>query len=125
MIEITSGVDLIRIDRFSDIKPAIRERFLKRVFTMIELLDCKNGDEHLAGRFAAKEAASKALGCGIGEVSWQEIEILVDEKGKPVLCFHGRALEIARQKGWKSWSVSISHTAEIALAGVFALIENE
>ncbi len=70
-----SGIDLIEIARLEGIRPEIRERFLRRVFTIQELEDARDSNLHLAGRFAAKEAVAKALGCGIGPVSWQEIEI--------------------------------------------------
>jgi holo-[acyl-carrier protein] synthase len=75
----------------------------------------------LAGRFAAKEAVVKALGCGIGPVSWKEIEIRRGEQGQPVLKLHGNACQIAEEQGLETWSISISHTREHAVAVVVAM----
>ncbi|PKN95703.1 MAG: hypothetical protein CVU45_00260 [Chloroflexi bacterium HGW-Chloroflexi-7] len=71
----------------------------------------------------AKEAAAKALGCGIGKVSWQDLEILNDTNGKPELILHTQAAEAASQAGWSAWSLSISHTRSYAIASVTALVE--
>ncbi len=125
MITLSTGIDLIEIDRLRNINPAIRKRFLARVFTADELICCGDRDASLAGRFAAKEAAAKALGCGIGEVKWQDLEIQSDEQNKPILVLHGKALEISSRQRWCSWSVSISHTREYALASVTALMETD
>jgi holo-[acyl-carrier protein] synthase len=120
---ISTGIDLVEIKRFFDLDPKIRARFLQRVFTESELSETNQSLQHLAGKFAAKEAASKALGCGIGEITWQDLEILNDMEGKPCLHLHQNA-EIAAQKaGWQDWSVSISHTHSNAVAVVTALIE--
>ena len=82
----------------------------------------KRVDAWVSDKFVAKEAAAKALGCGIGEVHWRDLEIQNDDQGKPVLVLHGKALEAAQKAGWLDWSVSISHTAGIAGAVVTALI---
>jgi len=111
-----SGIDLIEIARLEGVQPAIRERFLTRVFTPQELEDARDSSLHLAGRFAAKEAVAKALGCGIGPVSWQEIEIRRGQVGEPVLVLYGKARQMADDLGLTSWSVSISHTKVYALA---------
>ena len=111
-----SGIDLIEIARLEGVRPAIRERFLSRVFTPQELEDARDSSLHLAGRFAAKEAVAKALGCGIGLVSWQEIEIRRGPAGEPVLVLYGKARQMADNLGLTTWSVSISHTKEFALA---------
>ena len=118
-----TGIDLIEVERFRSQKPEIRQRFLARVYTDAELAYCGENDQHLAGRFAAKEAVSKALGCGIGEVSWQEIEILDDELGAPVLHLHGKAAERAERMGLTDWSVSITHVKEYAAAVAVAIGE--
>jgi len=123
MISIATGVDLVEVDRFLNLNPRIKERFFRRVFTPQELCDADQSVQHLAGKFAAKEAASKALGCGIGRVSWQELEIINDAKGKPELILHTTAAELASQSGWSTWSLSISHTRTHALASVTALID--
>ncbi len=125
MTTITTGIDLVEIERFRRLNPAIKKRFLNRVFTAQELSDCAGKDQSLAGRFAAKEAAAKALGCGIGEVRWQDLEILEDEQHKPTLVLHGKARTISTTRGWSSWSVSIAHTGEHAIASVTVLIEKE
>jgi len=123
MIKVETGIDLVEITRLSLLKPAIKERFVKRVYTEKELDDSAGRDDHLAGRFAAKEAAAKALGTGIGDIHWQDLEITTDETGKPSLVLHGEAEKIAMQKGWFDWSVSITHTAGMAAAVITALID--
>lgn len=124
MIKVETGIDLVEITRLSQINPAIRQRFLKRVYSQKELADAGGREDRLAGRFAAKEAAAKALGTGIGDIQWQDVEITSDENGKPSLFLHGKAEEIAHQRGWVCWSVSITHTAKIAAAVVTALIDD-
>jgi len=111
-----SGIDLIEIARLEEVRPAIRERFLARVYTPQELQDAGDSNLHLAGRFAAKEAVAKALGCGIGPISWQEIEIRRGPAGEPELVLYGKARQMADELGLTSWSVSISHTKVYALA---------
>ena len=118
-----SGIDLIEVERLGSQKPEIRQRFIERVYTEAERAYCGDNAEHLAGRFAAKEAVAKALGCGIGEVSWQEIEILNDETGMPVLTLHGKAAERAAREGLSVWSVSITHVKEMAAACAVAMGE--
>lgn len=121
-MKIRTGVDIIEIDRFETQKPALRSRFFRRVFTVRELSLIKDSFPSAAGRFAAKEAVAKALGCGIGTISWQEIEILKDESGQPQLYLKGKAQEISNKLGVKSWSVSISHSKHNAIAFAVALI---
>lgn len=123
MIGVVNGVDIIEVNRFEKLDPKIKERFLKRVFSDAELGECSGSTQSLAGKFAAKEAASKALGCGIGTMRWQDLEILKDDQGKPQLLLHERAMEVARSAGWFSWSVSISHTITHAVALVTALFD--
>lgn len=125
MLKIETGVDLVEIARFSTINPKIRQRFLCRVYTDAEISACNGRDDHFAGRFAAKEAAAKALGTGIGILQWHDLELLPDENGKPVLVLHGEAEKIAFQKGWSSWSVSITHTGSLAVSVVTALLEEK
>lgn len=115
-MNLRTGIDLIEINRLSGLKPSVRPRFLKRVFTPRELAEAGDSDIHLAGRFAAKEAVSKALGTGIGQVSWQEIEIQRDKSGEPVLRLHGNAKRLAEAQGLTIWSVSISHSDAYAVA---------
>jgi holo-[acyl-carrier protein] synthase len=74
-------------------------------------------------RFAAKEAAVKALGTGIGPVSWNEVETLHRPSGEPYLVLHGRAAQIAASLGLVTWAVSLSHSREMAVAVVVASSE--
>jgi holo-[acyl-carrier-protein] synthase len=118
-----TGIDLVRIDRLQSQRPEIRRRFLQRVFTEGELAEVGHSDASLAGRFAAKEAASKMLGSGIGKVRWQDIEIRRGQYGAPELIFHGFALQIADWLGLEKWSVSISHEKDYAVAVVLGIGE--
>lgn len=111
-----SGIDTIEISRLADIQPAIRERFIQRVFTAGERKQARDRNDVLSGLFAAKEAVSKALGTGIGYVSWQEIEILHLPTGQPTLVLHGNARRVAQKLGLSTWSVSISHDRNKAVA---------
>ena len=101
------------------------ERFLARVFTPAEVLYCRGRVEELAGRFAAKEAVSKALGVGVrmmarDGIHWHEAEIIGDEHGKPLVRLYGRAAERAAELGLSEWALSLTHTREYALAFVVA-----
>ena len=121
MNTLKTGIDLIEVERFRAQSPEIRKRFIERVYTEREIKYCGDSDQHLAGRFAAKEAVAKALGCGIGEISWQEIEVLNDELGSPVLHLHGKAAERAESLSLTLWSVSITHLKEYAAAVAAAM----
>ena len=116
-----TGIDIVEISRLDKIQPAIKERFLKRVYTPTELAQAGHTSASLAGRFAAKEAVSKALGCGIGMVRWQDIEIQRGQDGEPVLVLYGKAQQIAERLGLMIWSVSISHNQTQAVAMAVAL----
>jgi holo-[acyl-carrier-protein] synthase len=113
-----SGIDTIEVSRLEDINPAIRERFIQRVFTEIEAAQARDRNDALSGIFAAKEAVSKALGTGIGFVAWRDIEIIHLPTGQPTVKLHGNAKRVADKLGLTEWSVSISHdrTKAIALA---------
>jgi holo-[acyl-carrier protein] synthase len=121
MSTIRSGIDLVEIERLEQLDPAIRQRFLERVFTPRELEDAGSSNASLAGRFAVKEAVSKALGCGIGILGWQSIEIQRGSQGEPLLNLSGQALEMARALGFADWSISISHTRTHAIGLAVAL----
>lgn len=116
-----TGVDLIEIARVEEVIRRHGQRYLERVFTDAELTQAGGKTESLAGRFAAKEAAAKALGTGIGPVGWKEIEILGDEQKAPALNLYGAAASKSEELGLSSWSVSISHSARYAVAMVVAL----
>ncbi len=114
------GVDIIEIARIERAVARFGERFLHRVYTNAEIEVCGGRMPSLAARFAAKEAAAKALGIGIGDVEWKEIEILRGPRGEPTLRLLGKALALAQSLGWREWSVSMSHTHEHAIAVVAA-----
>jgi holo-[acyl-carrier-protein] synthase len=120
---VRSGIDTIEISRLKEINPAIRARFIERVFTTNEIHQASNRDEALSGLFAAKEAVSKALGTGIGHVSWREIEILHHPTGQPSVILHGNARRVADELGLTNWSVSISHDRNKAVAIAIAIGE--
>jgi len=121
---IRSGIDLIEIERLQAIMDRHGDRFLSRIFTPRELADCDGKTQSLSARFAAKEAAAKALGCGIGKVSWQDIEIVRNSDRQPELFLHGPAQELAKILKLTNWSVSLSHTFQNAIAIVIANGEN-
>lgn len=98
-------------------------RFAERVFTQAERSYCQSrgavAAQHYAARFAAKEAALKALQTGwSGGISWQDIEVSAKESGAPMILFHGRALELFKESGATEAHLSIAHTTEHAVAEV-------
>src|SRR5262249_38483211 len=101
------------IERFGD-------RFVRRIYTPVEIEYCstkKNAALHYAGRFAAKEAAFKAMERGWGgDISWKEIEIRNDPSGAPHISFYGKALEHIQGKNFSKAFVSISHIEHHATA---------
>jgi holo-[acyl-carrier protein] synthase len=117
---ISSGVDLVEIQRLQDAIDRHGERFLNRIFTPQELEEVGRNSASLAARFAAKEAVAKALGTGIGPVNWHEIEILRSPARQPLLYLHGAAEQLARRLCLVEWSLSLSHTATHAIAMVVA-----
>jgi len=119
-----TGVDLVEIQRFEKIDPRILERFLQRVFTPLELEQTGKSLVSLAGRFSAKEAVVKALGTGIGEVHWQDVEILTDGEGAPYVKLSGEAKKRSEAFHLLTWSLSISHTHFHALAMAVAMGED-
>ena len=120
-MNLRTGVDLIEISRVSEVIARHGKHYLERIYTSAELEQCGKNVESLAGRFAAKEAVSKALGTGIGEVTWKEIEILGDEQNAPMLTLRGAAERKSKEIGLSTWSVSISHSMSHAVAFVVAL----
>lgn len=119
-MNLSTGVDLIDIDRIREAMERYGEKFLARVFTEAERRECGGRVPSLAARFAAKEATAKALGCGIGNVSWLDIEVRSDENKAPYLVLHGEGERMAMQLGLTSWSLSLSHTKNQAIAFVVA-----
>jgi holo-[acyl-carrier protein] synthase len=120
-----TGVDIIEVARIDAAILRYRERFFSRFFTPRELIEAEGRTPALAARFAAKEAVAKALGCGIGEVGWKDIEIVRDSQRRPELVLHGAARALADQLGLHEWSVSLSHTHEHAMALVVATHRRE
>jgi holo-[acyl-carrier-protein] synthase len=116
-----SGIDTIEISRLDEVNPAIRKRFIQRVYTAQEIAQTQERTEDLTGLFAAKEAVSKALGTGIGRVHWQDIEIIHLPTGQPVVKLHGQAKTVADQLGLTTWSVSISHDRDKVVAMAVAI----
>jgi holo-[acyl-carrier protein] synthase len=120
-MNLSSGIDLIEIDRIREAIERHGDKFINRIFTESEQRECGGRDASLAARFAAKEATAKALGCGIGDVSWLEIEVVGDENHAPHLVLHGAAQKMAKDLGLSTWSLSLSHTHEHAIAFVVAM----
>ncbi|MCK5794232.1 MAG: holo-ACP synthase [Anaerolineales bacterium] len=130
-MNISSGIDLIEIERIEKALNRHGERFLKRIFSKTELEKLVKFKERrvnprliaaeVAARFAAKEACSKALGTGIGPVSWKEMEVINEPSGKPTLRLSGKAAQIADAQGFTSWTVSLTHTKDTAAAVVVCI----
>ncbi|SES83003.1 holo-ACP synthase [Anaerobranca gottschalkii] len=112
------GVDIVDIPRITKVLEGRGEKFLQRIFTKKELELMSLKPATVAGRFAAKEAVAKALGVGIGLISWQEIEIIKDNLGKPKVRLTGRALKRAKVLGIARVHLSISHSKTQAVAYV-------
>jgi holo-[acyl-carrier protein] synthase len=119
---IGSGIDLAEIGRIQQSVKRYGGRFLDRVYTPAEQAYCsskRKSAESFAARFAAKEAAAKALGTGISHgIRWLEIEVIREPSGRPTLQFHGRAAQIAARLGVARAALSITHTADLAMASV-------
>ena len=114
------GVDIVEISRIQAALERHGDRFLRRVYTERELAYAAGRPSALAARWAAKEAAAKALGTGIGDVSFQEIEVVCDPRGKPDLVLHGEAARLAARLSLSRFALSLSHAADYALALVVA-----
>ncbi len=121
MLSLRTGVDLIEIERFTSVFRRYKQRLLQRLFTFTELEENGENMASLAVRFAAKEAVSKAFGTGIGRIAWHDIEICRGASGEPILHLHGAARRLANEQHLDSWSLSLSHTQEHAIAFVVAI----
>ncbi len=121
-----TGIDIAEVSRVRHAIERFGDRFLQRIFTTGEIRYCDakaNRIERYAARFAAKEAAMKALGTGWNHgVRWRDCEVVRMPGGRPTIKFHGRAAEIAGRLGVKNAALSLSHTAEQAIAQV--ILEN-
>jgi holo-[acyl-carrier protein] synthase len=119
------GVDIVEIERVGRAIARWGGRFLQRVYTPAELRLCRGAVPELAVRFAAKEAISKALGTGLVGVSWPEMEVLADMRGKPLVHLHGRAAHRAAALGLAELAVSLSHSRDYAVAVVVGGADEE
>jgi holo-[acyl-carrier protein] synthase len=119
---VSIGIDIIEVARIREV--LLRTpRFAERVFTVAEREYCDSrgavSAQHYAARFAAKEAALKALQTGWrGGISWQDVEVLARDTGAPYLVFRGQALTEFEQFGASAAHLSMSHTSEHAIAQV-------
>jgi holo-[acyl-carrier protein] synthase len=117
------GVDLVEVARLEKAIAQYGARFLGRVFTAREVAYCEataRRAERYAARFAAKEAARKAIGAAtpVVALAWHDVEIISSSEGAPKLEFHGRAAELIKELEVARAHVSLSHTAEQAIAYV-------
>ena len=117
-----TGIDIAEVPRIRQSIERFGDRFLQRIFTAGEIRYCDskmNRYERYAARFAAKEAAMKALGTGWNHgVRWRDCEVVRMPGGRPTIAFHGKAGEFAAKLGMKNAALSITHTAEQAIAQV-------
>lgn len=110
------GVDIVEVHRIDRAILRHGDRFFERFFTPGELIEAQGHTPALAARFAAKEAVAKALGTGIGQVGWKDIEIHNGPQRQPLLRLHAEAKRLSQALGLSEWSVSLSHTHEHAMA---------
>ena len=124
---VAHGIDLVDCPRIEQMIQRHGERFVKRVFTAAEQAYAeknKNEVEKLAGRFAAKEAILKLIGTGWrGKIAWTDIEIINNPTGQPEVTLSGEVRKIADKLGIKHISISITHTANFAIASAVALAQ--
>jgi holo-[acyl-carrier protein] synthase len=120
------GTDIVEVARIRASYERFGERFLRRILRPSEIAYClshKIPAPHVAGRFAAKEAISKAFGTGIGsQLGWQDIEILRKDSGEPVVLLHDAGAKLLQERGATKVHISLSHTQEHATA--VAIVEH-
>jgi holo-[acyl-carrier protein] synthase len=123
--QLAHGIDLVDFGRIEQMLERHAERFLDRVFTQTEqgyARSNRNTVETLAGRFAAKEAVLKLIGTGWrGKIAWTDIEVVNDSQGRPSVRLAGEVARLAEEMGLGPVSISITHTANFALASAVAL----
>lgn len=112
------GVDVIEIDRIADVIARHGDRFLARIYTDDEVTHCRGRVSELAARFAAKEAVMKALGTGVRGISWREIEILPNRRGKPLVFLYDKAARRAAEIELRGLEISLTHSRQFAVASV-------
>lgn len=126
---VAHGIDLVDFPRIAEMVERHGERFLDRIFTEGEQAYAKstrNEMEKLAGRFAAKEAILKLVGTGWrGKIAWTDIEVINNTMGQPEVTLTGEVEKIAEKLGISHVSVSITHTANFAIASAVALAQKE
>jgi len=120
-VNIAVGIDIIEVSRIRKVFEKHGERFLQRVYTEREVWQCRGKATRLAGRFAAKEAISKALGTGLHGVAWREMEIVQLRSGRPTVTLHGNAKQRAELLGLSAFDVSIADLAEFSIAVAVAV----
>ena len=117
-----TGIDIAEVPRIAASIERFGDRFLRRVFTEGEIRYCDskaNRVERYAARFAAKEAGMKAIGTGWNHgVAWRDVEVRREPGGRPTITFHRKAAEFAAKLGAKHIALSLTHTAEHAIAQV-------
>ncbi len=117
-----TGIDIAEVDRIAHSIERFGRRFVERVFTPGEIRYCEskaNKAERYAGRFAAKEAAMKAIGTGWNRgVTWRDVEVTRLPGQRPTIAFHGKAAEFFAQLGAARAHLSITHTKDSAMAQV-------
>ena len=117
---LSTGVDIIEIDRIARTLERYGDRFLHRIYTPGELEYCRRRPSKLASRFAAKEATMKALGTGVRGVGWKDIEVVRAPSGAPSIALYGRARSRAERLGILEISISMSDSRDHAVAFVVA-----
>ncbi|MHC4462322.1 MAG: holo-ACP synthase [Planctomycetota bacterium] len=126
---VAHGIDLVDCPRIEEMIKRHGKRFVNRVFTAAEQAYAeanKNRIEKLAGRFAAKEAILKLMGTGWrGKIAWTDIEVINNSSGQPEVTLDGEVEKIADKLGIKHISVSITHTANFAIASAVALAQTD
>lgn len=119
------GIDLVETARIAELLEEHGPRFESRCFTAGELAyagDKKRRVEHLAGRFAAKEAVLKVLGTGWSQgIAWTDVEVVREPSGRPVVRLHGRCAEVAGELGIDEWWLSITHIDSHAAASAIGV----
>src|SRR6202034_4545392 len=117
-----TGIDIAEVPRIRQSIERFGDRFLQRIYTAGEIRYCDskaNRIERYAARFAAKEAAMKAIGTGWNHgVTWRDVEVCRQTGGRPTITFHGKAAEFASKLGALHVALSLSHTKEFAIAQV-------
>ncbi len=117
-----TGIDIAEVPRIAASIARFGERFLRRIFTDGEIRYCDakaNRVERYAARFAAKEAAMKAIGTGWNHgVTWKDVEVCRAPGGRPTITLHGKAAEFAAKLGTRNIALSLSHTEAEAIAQV-------